>query len=104
MVYRSIYGYSFFLNFIIEANEFFCLWNTERILISETPTLVSDKSNREFGKLQMLVWDKKVTLHPNKAPTFLLIYAITNEKTVKLMQVDRLLSASKTSSIRNAFQ
>ena len=40
---------------------------------------------------------QKVTLHPNKSPTLLLFYAITNEKTVKLMQVDRLLSASKTS-------
>ena len=40
---------------------------------------------------------KKVTLHPNKPPTFLILYAITNEKTVKLMQVDRLLFASKTS-------
>ena len=29
---------------------------------------------------------------------FLLLYAITNENTVKLMQVDRLPSASKTSS------
>ena len=28
---------------------------------------------------------------------FLLSYTITNEKTEKLMQVDRLLSASKTS-------
>ena len=40
---------------------------------------------------------QKVKLHPNKPPTFLLSYAITNEKTVKFMQVDRLLSASKTS-------
>ena len=39
----------------------------------------------------------KVKLHRNKPPTFLLLYAITNGKTVKLMQVDRLLSASKTS-------
>ena len=31
------------------------------------------------------------------APPFLLLYTITNKKTVKLMQVDRLLSASKTS-------
>ena len=46
----------------------------------------------------VLVWDKKkVKLHPNKPPMFLLLYAITNENTVKLMQLDRLLSASKTS-------
>ena len=39
----------------------------------------------------------KVTLHPNKSKKFLLLYAITNEKTVKLMQVDRLLfNLSKT--------
>ena len=31
------------------------------------------------------------------APTFLLLYAITNDKTIKLMQINRLLSASKTS-------
>ena len=30
------------------------------------------------------------------APIFLLLYAIANEKNVKLMQIDRLLSASKT--------
>ena len=40
-------------------------------------------------------WKQKVKLHPNRQPTFLLLYAITNEKTVKLMQVDRLLSAPK---------
>ena len=40
---------------------------------------------------------QKVKQHPNKPPTFLLLYAITNEKTVKLMQIDRLLFASKTS-------
>ena len=40
---------------------------------------------------------QKVKLNPNKPPTFLLLYAITNEKTVKLTQIDRLLSASKTS-------
>ena len=37
---------------------------------------------------------QKVTLHPNKAITFLLLYAIANEKTEKLMQIDRLLSDS----------
>ena len=39
----------------------------------------------------------KIKLHANKPPTFLLLYVITNEKTVKLMQPDRLISASKTS-------
>ena len=29
------------------------------------------------------------------APTFLLLYAITNEKTLKLTQIDRLPAASK---------
>ena len=40
---------------------------------------------------------QNVKLHPNKPPTFLLLYPITNEKPVKLMQLNRLLSASKTS-------
>ena len=40
---------------------------------------------------------QKIKLHSNKPLTFLLLYAITNEKTVKLMQNDRLLFASKTS-------
>ena len=40
---------------------------------------------------------QKVKLHANEAPTFLLLCAITNEKTVKFMQIDRLLSTSKTS-------
>ena len=38
---------------------------------------------------------QKVKLHPNKQPTFLLLYAITDEKTIKLMQ--GLLSTSKSS-------
>ena len=42
-------------------------------------------------------WTQKLALHPNKPPTFLLLYAITNEKTVKLMQIGRLQSASATS-------
>ena len=29
------------------------------------------------------------------SPTFLLLYEITNEKTLKLTQIDRLLAASK---------
>ena len=41
---------------------------------------------------------QKVKLHPNKPPTFLLLDANTNKKTVKLMQVDRLLSASRLHS------
>ena len=32
------------MNFKIEENEFFCLQNTERILISETTNIISDKS------------------------------------------------------------
>ena len=50
-----------------------------------------------FGESKVLFWTQKLTLHPNKLPTFLLLYSITNEKTVKLMPIDRLLSASKTS-------
>ena len=52
---------------------------------------------REFGESKVLVWYTKVKLHPNKS-SFLLLYAITNEKTGKLMQVDRLLSTSKTTT------
>ena len=32
------------MNFKIEEDEPFCLWNTERILIFETPKILSDKS------------------------------------------------------------
>ena len=46
----------------------------------------------------MLFGTQKVILHPNKPPTLLLLYAITNENIVKSMQVDGLLSASKTSA------
>ena len=51
----------------------------------------------EFGESNVLVWNTKVTLYPNKPPTFLILSAITNEKTIKLIQVDGLLFASKTS-------
>ena len=34
---------------------------------------------------------QKVKLHSNKLPTFILLCAFINEKTVKLMQIDRLL-------------
>ena len=44
MDYLSIYRNSFFMKFKIEEKEIFCLWNTERILNSETPKIVSDKS------------------------------------------------------------
>ena len=40
---------------------------------------------------------QKVALHPNKPQTFLLLYTIINENTVKLMQIDRLLFEAKTS-------
>ena len=91
------------MNFKIEENYLSCLWNTERIRISKTPKIVSDKSKYFY----IYIWNsenqryyfgtQKVTLHSNKPTTFLLLYAITNEKSVKLMQIDRLLSASKTS-------
>ena len=32
------------MNFKIEETDLFCLWNTERIRISETPKMVLDKS------------------------------------------------------------
>ena len=35
---------------------------------------------------------QKVKLHPNKPLTFLLLYALINEKTVKLMQIDKFLT------------
>ena len=45
MVYRSYYcRNSFVMNFKIKENELFCLSKTERIPISETPKIVSDKS------------------------------------------------------------
>ena len=76
-----------FMNFRIEGNESFCLWNTERILISESPKIVSDKSKYflYIGNLEnQCCWfgTQKVKLHLNKDPTFLLLYTITNEKTV----------------------
>ena len=50
------------MNFKIEENYLFCLWNTERI-ISKTPKIASDKSKffkyREFGESKVLVWDIK---------------------------------------------
>ena len=42
-----------------------------------------------MGNLRCWFGTQKVKLHANKRPTFLLLYAITNEKTVQLMQVDR---------------
>ena len=44
MVYRSICGNSFFMNLWKRENELSSLWNTERIIISETLKIVSDKS------------------------------------------------------------
>ena len=41
-------------------------------------------------------WTQEVTWHPNIAQTFLLSYAITNEKTAKLIQVDTMPAASRT--------
>ena len=38
---------------------------------------------------------QKVIWHPNMAPSLLLLYVITNEKNLKLKQIDRLLAASK---------
>ena len=44
VIYRSICHNNFLMNFKIEEYELFCLWNTERIRISETHKIVSDKS------------------------------------------------------------
>ena len=41
---------------------------------------------------------KKVKLHSNKPPTFLLSYPITNEKTVNLMKVDMFIKKVKVKS------
>ena len=43
VIYRSICRKLFFMSFKIEENELFYLWNTERILISQTHKIVSDK-------------------------------------------------------------
>ena len=94
MVCRCFCRNSFFMNFKIEK-KLFCLWNTERI--SSSPKhLKSFRINPNIFKYTEFGESKahKVTLHLNKAPTSLLLYAITNEKTVKLMQIDRLLSVS----------
>ena len=57
------------MNFKIDKNELFSFWNTERILISETPKIVSDKSKyfkyREFGESNVLVWDTKSNITSN---------------------------------------
>ena len=38
---------------------------------------------------------KSVIWHPNMGKSFLLLYVITNENTLKLKQIDGLLAASK---------
>ena len=38
---------------------------------------------------------QKMIWHPNIAPSFLLLYVITDKKTLKLTKIDRLLAASK---------
>ena len=50
-----------------------------------------------IGNLESQSGTQKVTLHPNKAQTFSSLYAITNKKSVKLVQIERLLPSSKTS-------
>ena len=44
-----------------------------------------------------LVWDPISKITSELVTNDLLLYVITNEKTVKLIQLDRLLSASETS-------
>ena len=48
---------------------------------------------RKFGESKVLVWDTRSKIRPKLAKNSLLLYDITNENTVKLMQIDRLLSA-----------
>ena len=78
VIYRSICRNSyFFMNFKIEYNELFGLWNTERILISETPKIVSDKSKflNVVNLENQRCWfgAQKVTLYPKKPATFLFL-------------------------------
>ena len=49
-------------------------------------------------KQRFWIWTQDVTWHPNIAHIFLLLYAITNEKTVKLIQIDTMPAASALSS------
>ena len=80
------------MNFKIEENELFCLWNfTSKYRDFEVKFEVKPPPQKKKKITQ------KVKLHSNKGPTFLLLYATTNEKTAKLMQLDRLLPAFKTS-------
>ena len=50
----------------------------------------------EFGESNVLVLDKKSNMTSKYDTTFLLLYAIRNEKTVKLMPIDGMPAASKT--------
>ena len=78
--------------------------NTERIHICEAHLKLSlinpnISKYREFGESNVLVLgmtSKEVTLYQNMAQTFLLLYAITNEKTVRLMQIGMMPAAFKT--------
>ena len=96
------------MNFKIEENELFCLWNTEPILISETPK--SYRINKRFLKIGDLenkrCWHgiQKVKLIKNKPPKFLLLYVITNKKTVKLTQIDRFAIRLQDFSRGNTLQ
>ena len=79
----------------------FWLWNTERIsYLRNCKNLVWQiQIYLNLGNLEnQRCWlgTQEVTRHRNMAQIILLLYAITNEKTVKLMQIDRLRSASKT--------
>ena len=54
---------------------------------------------REFKESKVLVLATKNNITSHMAQTFFIIYAITNEKTVNLMQNDKLLWAITTSSV-----
>ena len=76
------------------------MWNTEYSCVSpkhiKSIGLNPNISKYwEFSESIYWVWTQKVIWHPNMSPTFLLLYAITNEKTLKLTQIDRMLAASK---------
>ena len=58
----------------------------------------------EFGELKVLGYDTKSDMSSKYGTIFLLLYVITNEKSLKLTQIDGLLAASKIFPHKNTFQ
>ena len=81
------------------------LWNTEYISMNPLPEkhiksiLINPNIFKywEFGELKVLVLNTKSDITSKCGTIFLLLYAITNEKTVKLTQIDRIPAASRVS-------